>query len=830
MWWWMSLAMAGVGDCAAEHGDAPELWSCVMDTARGGELEEALAFAASRHDGSMSPQGLLTYGNLRMMAREDGVAELYSAAADGFAARGDAMGEVKTRLNLATELRHTGHVDEGRAQLELAAEVAGEAEPLASMVGIEQARWVCDLGGDYAAALDSVAARRPRLDDPDFPPHGKVLIHHVSACLTDRLGLPEATRDHRRALIELAESVGNELLAVVTLDNMLWTEADSGRHRPQLPARVAAAAERARALGHPPTRVDLACLQVHLDPSAPTAPCFEAASDLDPGPIRTRALLLAADRAATPDEAARRLAEAHADIDRSGVWEDRIAALRTEARHAPGPAAIELGERALQAVEALRDHQRDEVVSARVFSAWADVFSEQARRLVDADRPEDAVSVVERMRSRELVERLDAVAATPNLSPSTEQWRRRDALLAQIAALRVDGDDGTLDTLLAEEAQLREAILAAEPAFARLRSTQTDLGAVRDALADNEALILPVLASQPFALVLRRDALEVIELPRAGEVLDRVDVLASLLYQGDPLAERALDDLRDALTEPLRPALDGIEHAVLLPPGPLYRVPWQSLLSPTLSYAPSLRQWVYLRHLALPAGEAVLLGDPSPGPPGAERSDRGALPGARQEARDIARRLGAPQRLLLGEEANKAALFDALRGPVRLLHLASHAEIDGERPRRSAVLLAGDDRWTAADIAESSLDGAIVVLAACEGAEGEALQHGVLGLSDALLQAGARTVIASLHPVSDSAMGQAMPALYDELVAGVRADEAVRRVARTQPVARSLRVLGDGSARLGAPPSRSRWPLFAGLLVLGGLMAGAGWWRTRGSA
>ena len=116
------------------------------------------------------------------------------------------------------------------------------------------------------------------------------------------------------------------------------------------------------------------------------------------------------------------------------------------------------------------------------------------------------------------------------------------------------------------------------------------------------------------------------------------------------------------------------------------------------------------------------------------------------------------------------------------LHFATHAVIDGVQPLRSALILRStgtanpiapivgggpvvDGRVTAEQIRRTwRLDADLVVLSACRSGMGENLGgEGFLGFSQALLSAGARTLMLSLWRVDDRATALLMGRFYHEL-------------------------------------------------------------------
>jgi len=127
------------------------------------------------------------------------------------------------------------------------------------------------------------------------------------------------------------------------------------------------------------------------------------------------------------------------------------------------------------------------------------------------------------------------------------------------------------------------------------------------------------------------------------------------------------------------------------------------------------------------------------------------LPGAAEEARAVARRLGGRG------EVGRAATEEALRvvaGGAGHLHLAGHAVVDDESDARTALLLqpsgADDGLLTLGEVLELPLRARLVALSGCRTARGESYTgEGVGGLARCFLAAGARALLLTLAPLDD---------------------------------------------------------------------------------
>jgi CHAT domain-containing protein len=168
------------------------------------------------------------------------------------------------------------------------------------------------------------------------------------------------------------------------------------------------------------------------------------------------------------------------------------------------------------------------------------------------------------------------------------------------------------------------------------------------------------------------------------------------------------------------------------------------------------------------------------------------LAATRQEVESIAALLPGAV-VLLGEAASEQELAKlADSGELArsdLIHLATHAIVDDERPGRSALVLARtavdrplqralaagrvyDGLLTADEIVAGwRLDAELVVLSACETGLGRRVAgEGYIGFTHAFLEAGAHAVLVSLWPVDDRSTGLLMTRFYENLLGGYDED------------------------------------------------------------
>lgn len=362
----------------------------------------------------------------------------------------------------------------------------------------------------------------------------------------------------------------------------------------------------------------------------------------------------------------------------------------------------------------------------------------------------------------------------------------------------------TLDQLRRERDEIAAAVRKASPRVASLRQPQPlDLDAARKVL-DPGTLALSYSVGKDrtalFALT-REGALRVETLPVGEEGLRRdIERFLERIRQPTPLsgpdAELARSLYR-SLVAPVADLVERSERVLILPDGPLHRLPFGALMHgerflaewKPLHTALSLTVYGTLRASgpASSSPKLVAFGDPlyARSPAGSailRGADWSPLPYTRREVERIAG-LYPGASLYLGDQATEERARSVGRD-ARVVHFATHGHIDDRSPLDSALVLTLPGEGTAREngllqvweIFESvRLDADLVVLSACESALGrEQSGEGMIGLTRAFQYAGARSVVASLWSVADSATAELMTRFHRHRTAGLPTDEALR--------------------------------------------------------
>ena len=273
----------------------------------------------------------------------------------------------------------------------------------------------------------------------------------------------------------------------------------------------------------------------------------------------------------------------------------------------------------------------------------------------------------------------------------------------------------------------------------RLRGVLDRLHGLLDDLSDQwgRILLAPGVGLRNTDVLLRSSEITLAELHAL-----LIAPLTDLLAPGDDL--RVVSDGRMGAI-PFHALFDGREYL---------NERWALTVAPTLDAALSMDTAIDLAEPAL----VVAIADSS-------------APAVEEEARIVADLL--PSATVLSGAAATCDAFAAAAAGSRVIHLACHGVFSPGNPLFSRLRLG--DRWlTTAEIVRLDLDGALVILSACEsGAHGRMVEP--VGLGWAFLAAGAAGVFVSQWAVHDDAALSMMAALYRELAAGHTASHAVRR-------------------------------------------------------
>ena len=183
------------------------------------------------------------------------------------------------------------------------------------------------------------------------------------------------------------------------------------------------------------------------------------------------------------------------------------------------------------------------------------------------------------------------------------------------------------------------------------------------------------------------------------------------------------------------------------------------------------------------------------------------LPGTRSEVLGLTQ-ICPQATVLVGRDASEQTLVSMAEtgalGDFDVIHFATHALVDYDRPERSVLVLSQVGLPNALDSAmagarlydglvsageitrEWNLDADLVTLSACETARGRfVMGEGSVGFAHAFLESGARSVVVGLWKVQDEATALLMKRFYENLF-GEYEDERKGRVGEAMSKAEAL--------------------------------------------
>lgn len=922
------LVELGKGDDPFEHcrpivTEGPERWKsyrCIYSVGRqhgiipraAEEIDEILA--AHPDDAA----ALSIRASCAINLAEEGMLDRLRRAAEALEADGERAKAAFTLLQISALLFTSEPAAARRAQergMQLA-EQSGDAKAIA-WVKVERARLLHQEGGD----LDEVT--RVLRETREFVYGSKDYTTRVNFLVLEQqvlrsLGQTEQALEVYQELLGLHRLVGDSYYQAQTLGRVLselWTDRDRIRELfgVELPQALMWMRELAERSGNRWAELSAELMFGELrmgDAERRFARCLELAEQVGSDYQRSRCLAARAVLRLPHDQPAAFEDIEHAArfVDGLGIEHVWVEGTRVSMLWRVGPY-----ERALAASLALLDQLEDTfrrhraaLTRALVRADYAPYYFYLADRVlgIGAAGPgrndiDLALRMVERMRAQEL---LHALAARPRGLPVDDPRRRahvaatREISRIQRQLLEDDVDDEQRASLMKqlsraedEERAAWAEVLRTDPTIARLeRTTPPGLDELQAVLRDDEALLSFQLGAAvswlgpqletttPRVIVVTRRSARAIELP-PGEGLGALVDLFGGLFEARGGRERnpAAGLYQRLLADALGGLPPGIEHLVLVPDGPLHRLPFAALrahpMGPPLveryrlSQVPSLAVWHRLRrsapddHRGRTKGKAgaLVLADPEVSGQGdtiarerawalQEGLGLGRLPHAREEGEALVRYLGEGSELRVGESATEAGLKAGDVDAFSILHFASHAILDDEHPERSAVLLAPgseveDGLLQTREIARLDLHGALVVLSSCRSGSGTVVGgEGPVGLSRAFFEAGARTVVASLWRLRDDDAAAIFDAFYRHLRRGLSVSAALRlaqnerrRAGAPAAAWAGIVALGDGDfVPFPGGVSASTvgwWALGAVLLVAFGLggLAGLGSWRRK---
>ena len=391
-------------------------------------------------------------------------------------------------------------------------------------------------------------------------------------------------------------------------------------------------------------------------------------------------------------------------------------------------------------------------------------------------RGKDAFQFCERARMRSFLEALGS-SRLEQLERDDPAAERRGQLVARLLSPVTPA--GEKPGLMDELRTLRAQIMARRPAMAVL--TEAELPTeddIRAAIPAETCLLEYYQVSNGIVLfLLDRDGLKDCHVVSFDEPLETVVQRFRDEIEGGDSELASGNLLFQALLGPVMPELATTANLIVVPHRSLHYVPFSALwYEPAGEDAPprkylrnrfyltTIPSASYLPYLARTAdldgeyGPAVVLGNPT-----------GDLAGSEVEACRVAAKLGVTARL--GTDATRDALL-GVTAPM-VLHVAGHGSYNTEDPLLSGLELA-DGVVTVEDLLTSGPAPGLLVLSGCvTGISERKPGDELIGLAQAALRSGTRSVVATLWETFDESSTIFFEHFYHALTQGARLSEAI---------------------------------------------------------
>jgi len=440
------------------------------------------------------------------------------------------------------------------------------------------------------------------------------------------------------------------------------------------------------------------------------------------------------------------------------------------------------------------------------------IFSLNASLLIDANREEQALKLVESFKARTLNETIRGFRGVSETS--SELTLARNTIHQEILARAADWYAGSSDNgndILVSTRRLSSSLEKVETAFIDRRQLQ------QTAVSKSQNVVLPMIDSPGEAIayyyisqnegwlwLVEKGATNLYRLPGETELQTLVQAVRSKISmhpskrRGESAwqQKKVINKLASVLLGPISERLaDGsISQLMVIPDGPINGLPFAPLRladwsEPLISkvailYAPSYGsvRAIEARAKSRPetASQKVLVvADPITAFDGGEPIQR--LPNSLIEASKIKEIAREDAIVLSGKSASKDGFLKLLIKPYSILHFATHGLLNQREPSLSGLVFSKVSNdinyWLAPEVSAAQINTDLVVLSACETSVGQGVAgEGLLSLSRAFIEGGASQVVGTLWQVQDKATSMLTARFYSSLLDdSLETSEALRR-------------------------------------------------------
>lgn len=453
-----------------------------------------------------------------------------------------------------------------------------------------------------------------------------------------------------------------------------------------------------------------------------------------------------------------------------------------------GEAALNNLLKATDVLEQERGRLQDEQTRGAFLADKMDIYNEAILQLLQRRRFEEAFSLMERSRSRGLADLL----ASRELALGSSQEGALFADSLKIRARIAVAQERLVGLRVASESMQRKSQI--DQAESEIRTLEDEYRQINERMMQQSPRAKELVLSQPVSLLETQrqagegqyDVVYFLVLNHAIIVLhiSKYSIEAKNIFLWHPALTEKIGALLVSLKDPHAPPFDSqtagelylyliqpilpylkTNHLIIIPNEELNYLPFQVLMDPAsgafagerfrISYAPSATVLARMtKKENLKEGRLLALADPS-------------LKDAINEVTDIGRLYPGRSKVVANSLATKSQARTWV-AEFNLVHFAVHGQFDQKDPLLSSIHL-GKTAEDNGELTSAEMFGlplmkdSMVVLSACESGQARATHaNDVIGMTRALLYAGANTVILSSWKIESSASSLWMQTFYRE--------------------------------------------------------------------
>lgn len=411
-------------------------------------------------------------------------------------------------------------------------------------------------------------------------------------------------------------------------------------------------------------------------------------------------------------------------------------------------------------------------------------YRELMEMRVEAGDIPAAIAAAERARARHLLDMVTQARPDVRHAMSPEE-RQRETELDRIATQRLVKADASpqskaaFDQAAADLKSFRADLYLRHPDLGARRGESRPLSRdeIGSLIPDARTVLVEYVVSESmdaYVFTIARTSSGQLEFSahllryRAPELERRVEQFRSALATRDLSYRRLARSLYQDLLGPVENQLAHRAVVAILPDGPLWNLPFHTLIGHDGKYLVEHAAVFYAPSLTSMREQSARPRSPkSPGKTLLAMAG-GDLPFAQQEVRGLREIYGpASSATYTGADATESRWKQDAPN-YAILHLATHSILNASNPLFSYLMLKGtngqDGMLQAREILDLDVRAELAVLSACETARGEVLEgEGVFGMSWAMMMAGVRSVVVSQWKVDSASTTKFMLAFHREL-------------------------------------------------------------------